>query len=84
MSAADFTIATKDGKPVTMRVFNRSLEKDEQVTTPAGTFDSSLISYNVEITYDGQRSELHGREWYVSGTGVVRSEIYDRNHDLQD
>ncbi len=87
MDGAEFTIKSKDkdGEFVRVRVYNRDYEKNEDVTTPAGKFDAAKISYMVEV-YDSatkESKEYKGIEWYALESGIVRSELYDRDNNLQ-
>lgn len=86
MDGAEFTIEPKGDRKdfVRVRVYNRSYDKNEKVTTPAGTFDASKISYNVEV-YDNENKEsktFKNVEWYALGHGIVRSEAYGENDQL--
>lgn len=87
MDGGEFTIEPKGDRKdfVRVRVYNRSFDKNEKITTPAGTFDASKITYNVEV-YDNDRKEsktYKNVEWYAVGAGVVRAEAYDSNNNLQ-
>ena len=66
---------------VTVNITNRKVEKKEQITTPAGTFECFKITYDVEtksiISARGKSAE------YISeGHGVVKSESFDKNGKL--
>lgn len=85
---ADLTLKVKDKSisPVRVRIYNRNFEKNEQITTPAGTFDASKISYMVEV-YDGNDKKTNtykNVEWYSLGKGFLRSESYDDKGQLVD
>ena len=62
-------------------VTNRTVAAQESITTPAGTFDCIKITYNIE-TVMGKAIPIKikgsGAEWYSLGTGIVRSESYDK------
>ncbi len=88
MDGGSFTIRSADNKDViaTVRKYGRQIEGTEQVTTPAGTFDATKISFSIEVTghEKGEKATYRGMEWYSSGAGIVRSEIYDTHHNLLD
>lgn len=83
---ADLTLKTKDKsmKPLRVRIYNRHFEKNEPITTPAGTFDTSKISFTVEVHDDNDKSTKTYKnvEWYSLGKGIVRSEAYDNKDQL--
>jgi len=62
-------------------VTERTIAAQESITTPAGTFDCIKITYNIE-TVLGKAIPIKikgsGAEWYALGTGIVRSESYDK------
>lgn len=85
---ADLTLKLKDKsmKPIRVRIYDRNFEKNESITTPAGTFDTSKVSYMVDI-YDGNDKTTQtykNIEWYSLGKGFIRSEIYDNKGNLID
>lgn len=83
---AEFTVRDKDEKKdfINVRVYNRSYKKNEKITTPAGTFDASKISFYVEV-YDNETKETKrykNTEWYALGAGIVRTESFDHKDNL--
>jgi len=87
MDGGEFTIHPKKDKKdfVKVRVYNRSYDKNEKVTTSAGTFDASRISYFLDV-YDSESKETKtykNVEWYASGAGIVRSEAHDKDGKLE-
>lgn len=63
---------------ISMQMYERKVEAQEQVTTPAGTWNCFKISYkckmgvkmgpiNVPMNFDGI-------EWYAPGVGVIKTE----------
>lgn len=86
MDGGNFTIKSPDSKKViaSVDVYNREIEKTEKITTPAGTFDATKISFMVDVVDNGVKKTYHGNEWYSVGSGIVRSEIYDRDKNLLD
>ncbi len=66
---------------MTVFVTNRACEKKESVTTPAGTFDCYVVSYDCEMkTIVSIKAKA--REWYAKGVGMVKSETYNKNGKL--
>ncbi len=58
---------------ITVSVVNRKVEAEEQVKTPAGTFDCVKISQDV-VTKSIMNMTVSSVEWYAEGVGVVRTE----------
>ncbi|MFN6946886.1 MAG: hypothetical protein ACK4ND_18215 [Cytophagaceae bacterium] len=83
-------ISTEEGgemATINMSIRNRKVEAKEKITTPAGTFDSYKISYDVivETLVMGVKMPggTHKTVEYVSkGTGMVRTESYNKNGKL--
>ncbi len=64
---------------MTVNITNRMVEGKESITTPAGTFDCSIISYDVESVMGAMmpiKIKASSKEWYSEGVGMVRSESY--------
>lgn len=83
---ANLTLRVKDNsqKPVRVRIYNREYEKNESITTPAGTFDASKITFRVEV-YNGNdktTKDFKHVEWYSLGKGIIRAESYDKKNQL--
>lgn len=78
MDAGEFTIQSKSDKKelIRVRVYNREYEKNEKVTTPAGTFDASKITFDFDVYKDKKTVTYSGVEWYAAEAGIVRSETY--------
>lgn len=85
MTPGEYSIQSKNDKSESMRVkvYNRQYEKNENITTPVGTFNAAKISFNFDCVKDGQTNVHKGVEWYAEGAGIVRSETYDENGVLQ-
>ncbi len=85
MDGGEFTVQSKTDKNdfVRVRMYNRNYEKNERITTPAGTFHASKITFNFEVTRNRESTIYNGVEWYAVGAGIVRSETYDKNGALQ-
>ncbi|MFH2094462.1 MAG: hypothetical protein ABIJ16_02085 [Bacteroidota bacterium] len=68
---------------ITTVITNRKVESEEQITVPAGTFTAWKISYDVE-TKMMFKVKMHAVEYWVPGTGVVRTENYNEKGKLVD
>lgn len=64
-----------------IRVYNRKIEANEKITTPAGVFDCIKISYDVE-TKMMFKIQTKGVDWFAKEVGTVRSESYDSKGKL--
>jgi hypothetical protein len=68
-------------------ISDRKVESTESITTPAGTFQCYKVTYNTttETNAMGMKmsSEGKGVEYYCSGTGMVKSETYNKNGKLE-
>lgn len=73
---------------VTMKITisDRKVASTESVTTPAGTFQCYKVTYNTtsESSMMGIKTTITGKgvEYYSIGTGMVKSETYDKNDKL--
>lgn len=81
--------ATMEGMPpnmsgmaITMDVKNRKVSARESVTTPAGTFDCYKIEYDV-TSKTIVAVNIHACEWVAENVGVVKSENYDKNGQVE-
>lgn len=72
---------------MTINITERKVESTESVTTPAGTFQCFKVSYKISTVTSlmGFKTTINGKavEYYSSGTGMVKSENYDKNDKLQ-
>ncbi len=85
MSGGKFTIQSKKDKKIFAHidVFGRQYEKNEKITTPAGTFDAAKVTFNFTITENKKKTAYKGVEWYAVNAGIIRSETYDKKGNLQ-
>jgi len=85
MDAGEYTVQSKTDKKdkLNVRIYDREYEKNEKITTPAGTFDASKITFRFDCTRDGVTKTHKGVEWYAPGAGIVRTETYDKNNNLE-
>lgn len=66
---------------LTTRVYNRKVEAQEKVTVGAGEFDAYVITYDVEAKTI-IKVQTKGKDWYVPGVGIVKSEYYNKKGKL--
>ncbi len=85
MNRGKFTIQSKKDKKIfaDIDVFNRRYEKNEKITTPAGTFDAAKVTFNFTITENKKMTRYEGVEWYALNAGIIRSETYDEKGNLE-
>ncbi|UII33054.1 DUF3108 domain-containing protein [Fulvivirga ulvae] len=62
-------------------VTDRRVENKEKITTPAGTFDTFKVSYNVKMKMMMSR-ESKAIDYIAEDVGIVRSESYNGNGKL--
>jgi len=84
MDPGEYTVKSKENdEKMTVKVYNRQYEKAEKITTPAGTFHASKISFSFDSDKDKKITKHKGVEWYAEGAGIVRSETYDDKGNLE-
>lgn len=68
-------------EPISMklnaRVFNRKVEGKETITTPAGSFDCFIITYDHESKM-GIKFSGTAKQWLAEGVGLVSQANYDK------
>lgn len=62
---------------MTVEIFNRKVEGEEILHTPAGEFDCLIISQTIK-TKAIISMQMETKEWYAQGTGMVKSETYKK------
>ncbi len=67
---------------ISMKIFDRKVEKLENLTTPAGTFKCFKLTQSSETKILFMKVKGSTAEWYAEGIGVVRSESYDKKGKL--
>lgn len=86
MTDGQFTIKSDNDRKddITVRVYSRQYEGNERIDTPArrDSFDAAKVTFNFEVTKNGQTMRYKGKEWYSSRFGIIRSETYDNNDNL--
>ena len=67
-------------------ITDRKVVGQEEVTTPAGTFDCFKITYNTEVDMKvmgmNRTSSYPGVHWFARNVGMVKSESYDQKGKL--
>lgn len=66
----------------TVDTTNRKVEKQESVTTPAGTFECYVIYSDTESKAMMVKQSFPSRVWLAEGVGMVKQETYKKNGDL--
>lgn len=61
---------------------NRKVEKIENVTTAAGTFECYLITETNVTKTMGAAQEMNNKLWLAEGVGMVKQESYKKNGNL--
>lgn len=67
---------------MTVKVTNRKIEKEESITTEAGTYTCLVYSYDMITDAGMVKMQNSAKEWYALNTGLIRSENYDKNGKL--
>jgi hypothetical protein len=77
------TIGSGGGLGLTMTVFvtDRIVEAQENITTPAGSFDCIVLTQKVSTKLI-IRVQGSSKEWYSENIGMVRSESYNKKGKL--
>lgn len=83
----DMTMKGGMATSLTFKAQNRKVAAKESVTSPAGTWEAYVISYDGNVKTKMAGIGLPGfdfttKEWYVPGMGIVKSETYGKNGKL--
>ena len=62
-------------------LINRSVEKKDATTTPAGSFDCYVI-YSERVTKKMMQQTFPSRLWLAEGVGMIKQETYDKGGNL--
>jgi hypothetical protein len=65
------------GINMTVDIFNRKVESEEKLNTPAGEFDCFVITQSMK-TKMMISMQMESKEWYSPGIGMVKSESYKK------
>jgi hypothetical protein len=72
---------TNAGSPIgitmTTVITNRKVDALQKLTTPAGTFDCVVISYDLDFKMMFSMKS-HAVEYYANGVGLVKTESFDK------
>lgn len=66
----------------TIDIVNRKVEKQETITTPAGTFDCFVIYSDNKSKIMMAKSNFPSRVWLSESVGMVKQETYKKNGDV--
>ena len=66
---------------MTMKFFNRKVEGNETVSTPAGDFECYVITYDTESKM-GIKMTMSSKLWLSEGFGMVKQENYNKKGAL--
>ncbi|WP_350293809.1 hypothetical protein [uncultured Croceitalea sp.] len=66
----------------TVDLINRKVEKQENVTTSAGTFDCFVIYADNKIKAMMVKQTFPSRVWFAEGVGMIKQESYNKNGKL--
>lgn len=58
---------------MTVDIVNRKVIGREKITTPAGTFDCFVITYDTDLNM-GIRQKMSSKQWVSEGVGLVKQE----------
>ena len=67
---------------MTVYITNRKVEKFEQITTDAGTYNCAVITYDNQTKMGFADTESSGKDWISPEVGNVRSEFYKKDGTL--
>lgn len=67
---------------ITASVSNRTVERFEEVTTPAGNFECAKITYTLRVKLFGNRT-MQCVEYLAKGVGVIKNEQFDEKGKKQ-
>ena len=65
------------GIKMTVDIFDRKVEAEEKLNTPAGEFDCFVITQSMK-TKMMISMQMESKEWYSPGIGMVKSESYKK------
>lgn len=86
MPDANCSISMKMGfinMKTTVLLTNRKVDAIEDLTVPAGTFNTFKLSADANSTVLGMKVNSSSKEWYAYGIGIVKTESYDKKGELQ-
>ena len=69
---------------IVVEVFDRMVEAEETIETPAGSFECLKIKYNVSSQFGFVKMNMSNIEWFNWKVGTVRAENYNKKGKLTD
>jgi hypothetical protein len=67
---------------INFKEINRKVDSKESITTPAGTWEAYVISYEGNMRTKmgpiGIPFNFTAKEWFVPGIGIVKTETYSK------
>ena len=63
---------------VSTKIQNRKVVGIENITTPAGSFDCYVITYDSAVKAAGINQTMQGKQWITKGVGMVKQESYNK------
>lgn len=63
---------------ISVDIVNRKVERKEKITTPAGTFDCYVVSFDTQTKTMGQTIESSTIQWLSTGVGMIQTEDYSK------
>ncbi|MBD3637399.1 MAG: hypothetical protein HUJ25_08610 [Crocinitomicaceae bacterium] len=67
---------------INVNITNRKIEKMDEVTTDAGTYNCALMTYDVTTKMAFSTIESSVKDWISPVVGIVKSESYDKKGEL--
>jgi len=67
---------------IEVNMINRKVEKQESVTTPAGTFDCYVLYNDTQSKTMGTSQTFPSRLWLAEGVGMVKQETYSKGGEV--
>lgn len=68
---------------ITVSTVNRHIEKEESITTAAGTFDCYVLSETIKSKTMGANIEINSKTWLAEGVGMIKNETYKKNGNME-
>jgi len=68
---------------INVSTINRKVEKQESVTTSAGTFDCYVLSETIKSKSMGVNIEINSKTWLSEGVGMIKNETYKKNGNME-
>lgn len=67
---------------IQVTIANRKVAGKESITTPAGTFDCTIMTQDLETKTMGIKMRSSSKTWYSKGAGPVKTESFKANGKL--